>query len=150
MSAAVQNFIKPGKLEADSKTLTETYGKFTAGPFERGFGVTIGNSLRRHLLSYIEGSAVTSVKFDGVFHEFSTLPGVTEDVADIILNIKELRLMLESDTPKKIYLESEGKGVLTAGDISGDPSVTILNPDHKIATLDVDGKIHLEMTVKKG
>ena len=145
-----QGFIKPKRLEADKKTLTNTYGKFVTEPFERGFAKTIGNSLRRHLLSSIQGAAITAVKFDGVYHEFSTIPKVREDVSDIILNIKELMIKLNVDQPKTIFIHAEGKGEVRAKDIKADADVEILNPEHLIATLDKGGKLNIEMVVKKG
>ncbi len=150
MNTVWQGFIKPKRLEADKKTLTNTYGKFVAEPFERGFAKTIGNALRRHLLSSIQGAAVTAVKFDGVYHEFSTIPKVREDVSDIILNIKELMIKLNVDQPKTIFIHAEGKGEVRAKDIKADADVEILNPEHLIATLDKGGKLDFEMVIKKG
>jgi len=150
MNTVWQGFIKPKRLEADKKTLTNTYGKFVTEPFERGFAKTIGNSLRRHLLSSIQGAAITAVKFDGVYHEFSTIPKVREDVSDIILNIKELMIKLNVDQPKTIFIHAEGKGEVRAKDIKADADVEILNPEHLIATLDKGGKLNIEMVVKKG
>ncbi|HBA26829.1 MAG TPA: DNA-directed RNA polymerase subunit alpha [Nitrospinae bacterium] len=150
MNMVWQGFIKPKRLEADKKTLTNTYGKFVTEPFERGFAKTIGNSLRRHLLSSIQGAAITAVKFDGVYHEFSTIPKVREDVSDIILNIKELMIKLNVDQPKTIFIHAEGKGEVRAKDIKADADVEILNPEHLIATLDKGGKLNIEMVVKKG
>ena len=150
MNTVWQGFIKPKRLEADKKTLTNTYGKFVAEPFERGFAKTIGNALRRHLLSSIQGAAVTAVKFDGVYHEFSTIPKVREDVSDIILNIKELMIKLNVDQPKTIFIHAEGKGEVRAKYIKADADVEILNPEHLIATLDKGGKLDFEMLIKKG
>ena len=150
MNTVWKGFIKPKRLEADKKTLTNTYGKFVAEPFERGFAKTIGNALRRHLLSSIQGAAVTAVKFDGVYHEFSTIPKVREDVSDIILNIKELMIKLNVDQPKTIFIHAEGKGEVRAKDIKADADVEILNPEHLIATLDKGGKLDFEMLIKKG
>ncbi len=150
MNTVWQGFIKPKRLEADKKTLTNTYGKFVAEPFERGFAKTIGNALRRHLLSSIQGAAVTAVKFDGIYHEFSTIPKVREDVSDIILNIKELMIKLNVDQPKTIFIHAEGKGEVRAKDIKADADVEILNPEHLIATLDKGGKLDFEMLIKKG
>ncbi|MBI3583381.1 MAG: DNA-directed RNA polymerase subunit alpha [Nitrospinae bacterium] len=150
MNTVWQGFIKPKRLEADKKTLTNTYGKFVAEPFERGFAKTIGNALRRHLLSSIQGAAVTAVKFDGVYHEFSTIPKVREDVSDIILNIKELMIKLNVDQPKTIFIHADGKGEVRAKDIKADADVEILNPEHLIATLDKGGKLDFEMVIKKG
>jgi DNA-directed RNA polymerase subunit alpha len=145
-----KDLIRPKRLEAEKETLTPFYGKFMAEPFERGFGITIGNSLRRILLSSLQGAAITSVKIDGVLHEFSAIPGVKEDVTEIILNLKEVRLKLHTEGPKMIRVKTEGPGVLKAGDILTGDAVEILNPDHPIATLTKDGKLSMEMTVKMG
>ena len=145
-----KDLIRPKRLEAEKETLTPFYGKFTAEPFERGFGITIGNSLRRILLSSLQGAAIASVKIDGVLHEFSTVPGVKEDVTEIILNLKEVRLKLHTEGPKSIRVKAEGPKVLTAGDIITSDAVEILNPDHLIATLSRDGKLSMEMVVKTG
>ncbi len=145
-----KDLIRPKRLEAEKETLTPFYGKFTAEPFERGFGITIGNSLRRILLSSLQGAALTSVKIDGVLHEFSAIPGVKEDVTEIILNLKEVRLKLHTEGPKTIRVKAEGPRVLKAGDILTDDAVEILNPDHTIATLSRDGKLSMEMVVKMG
>src|SRR5262245_8302430 len=140
----------PNRVVSDRATLTDTYGKFTAEPFERGFGVTVGNSLRRILLSSLEGSAVTRVKIQGVQHEISTIPGVVEDVTDIILNIKSLVVKNASDLPRTIRIERHEKGVVLAKDIITDPDVEIINPDHVIATLTDDVPFVVEMTVENG
>jgi DNA-directed RNA polymerase subunit alpha len=145
-----KDLIRPKRLEAEKETLTPFYGKFTAEPFERGFGITIGNSLRRILLSSLQGAAITSVKIDGVLHEFSTVPGVKEDVTELILNLKEVRLKLHTEGPKIIRVKAEGPKVLKAGDIQTGDAVEILNPDHYIATLSRDSKLSMEMTVKVG
>jgi len=134
----------------EKETLTLFYGKFTAEPFERGFGITIGNSLRRILLSSLQGAAIASVKIDGVLHEFSTITGVKEDVTEIILNLKEVRLKLHTEGPKVIRVKTEGPKVVKAGDIQTGDAVEILNPDHYIATLSRDSKLSMEMTVKMG
>ncbi len=126
------------------------YGKFVWEPLERGYGITLGNSLRRVLLSSLPGAAVTAVKIDGVLHEFSTLPGVKEDVTDIILNIKGLCLKMYCDEPKVIRIEASGEQVVTAGDIKTDPDVEILNPELEIATLDKDGRLSMEIYVDNG
>jgi DNA-directed RNA polymerase subunit alpha len=141
---------KPKRLECELETLTSTYGKFLAEPLERGFGLTIGNALRRILLSTIEGAAVTSVRISGALHEFSTIPGVKEDVTDIILNIKGLRVKLNVDHPKTIYLKAASEGEVRAEHITPDPDVEILNHDLHIATLDKDGKLEVEMEVRHG
>jgi len=135
-------------VEVEKETLTPFYGKFTAEPFERGFGITIGNSLRRILLSSLQGAAITSVKIDGVLHEFSTIPGVKEDVTEIILNLKEVRLKLHTEGPKTIRVKAEGPKVLKAGDIITGDAVEILNPEHYLATLSKDAKLSMEMAVK--
>jgi len=135
---------------SDRSTLTDTYGKFTAEPFERGFGVTLGNSLRRILLSSLEGSAITRVKIQGVQHEISTIPGVVEDVTDIILNIKSLVIKNASDLPKTIRIDRHEKGVVKAADIIADEAIQIINPEHIIATLTDDVPFAVEMTVENG
>ena len=142
----------PGAVTADTKSLTPTYGKFTAEPFERGFGTTVGNSLRRVLLSSLEGAAVTRIKIAGVSHEFSTMPGVLEDVTDVILNIKGLvvSMDLETDEPKTMRLMAEGPGEVTAELIEADPSITIHNPDKLIATLTDKRDFAVEFTVRRG
>lgn len=145
-----KDLIRPRRLEVEKETVTPFYGKFTAEPFERGFGITIGNSLRRILLSSLQGAAITSVKIDGVLHEFSTIPGVKEDVTEIILNLKEVRLKLHTEGPKTIRVKTEGQKVLKAGDIIVGDAVEILNPDHHLATLTRDGKLSMEMVVKMG
>ena len=129
-------------------TLTDTYGKFHAEPFERGFGMTVGNSLRRILLSSLEGSAVTRVVIQGVQHEVSTIPGVVEDVTDIILNIKSLVVKNTSDQPKVIRIDKHGAGEVRAADIQHDETVQIINPEHHIATLTSDVPLVIEMTVE--
>ncbi len=145
-----RDFQLPKRLECDEATYTSTYGKFSAAPFERGYGVTLGNSLRRVLLSSIEGSAVTSIKINGAQHEFSAIPGVQEDVTEIILNIKSLILNSHSKIPKTIYIKKNTKGVVKAKDIEADESIEIINPDLHIATLTKDVKFHVEMEVSKG
>lgn len=127
-----------------------TYGKFVMEPLERGYATTLGNSMRRVLLSILPGVAITSVKIDGVLHEFSTIPGVKEDVTEIVLNLKGLIAKLHSDTEKKIYIEAEGPCVVTAASIKADSEVEILNPDMYIATLDEGAKLNMEMTLDKG
>ena len=150
MQKSWKDLIRPKRLEVEKETLTPFYGKFTAEPFERGFGITIGNSLRRILLSSLQGAAITSVKIDGVLHEFSTIPGTKEDMTEIILNLKEVRLKLHTEGPKTIRVKAEGPKVLKAGDILTGDAVEILNPDHYIATLSRDGKLSMEMVVKVG
>jgi DNA-directed RNA polymerase subunit alpha len=142
--------IKPKQLEVDEKTLSSTYGKFYAEPFERGFGQTIGNSLRRILLSSLMGASIVAVRMKGILHEFSTIPGVTEDVTDIILNLKEVRLQLNDGEQHTLKIEAKGPGTVLAKDIVGSPSVEILNPDQKIATLSRDAKLDMELVAKLG
>src|SRR4051812_37900863 len=140
----------PSRVVADPATMTDTYGKFTAEPFERGFGTTVGNSLRRVLLSSLEGSAVTRVKIQGVQHEVTTIPGVVEDVTDIILNVKSLVVKNTSDQVKTIRIDRHERGVVTAGMIQADDAVQIINPEHVIATLTDDVPFVVEMTVENG
>jgi DNA-directed RNA polymerase subunit alpha len=150
MQKSWRDLIRPKRLEVEKETLTPFYGKFTAEPFERGFGITIGNSLRRILLSSLQGAAMTSVKIDGVLHEFSAIPGAKEDITEMILNLKEVRLKLHTEGPKTIRVKAEGPKILKAGDIITGDAVEILNPDHYIATLSRDGKLSMEMVVKVG
>jgi DNA-directed RNA polymerase subunit alpha len=140
----------PSQVSVDRETLTPTYGKFTAEPFERGFGVTIGNSLRRILLSSLEGSAVTQLKLHGAQHEFTTIPGVVEDVTDIALNVKSLVVKNHSDQTRVLRVEKNEAGVVTAGDIQSDEQVDVINKDHVIATLTEDVPFVLEMVVENG
>lgn len=145
-----RDFQLPKRLECDESSYTNTYGKFSAAPFERGYGVTLGNSLRRILLSSIEGAAIISIKVSDAQHEFSTIPGVMEDLPEIILNIKSLILKSHSKVPKTIYIRKSGKGEVKAKDIETDETIEILNPDHHIATLVKDAKFNLEMEVARG
>ncbi|AIS53163.1 DNA-directed RNA polymerase subunit alpha [Thermoanaerobacter kivui] len=138
------------KIEIVEQTEDGTYGKFVVEPLERGYGITLGNSLRRVLLSSLPGAAPKSVKIDGVLHEFSTLPGVKEDVVEIILNLKEVAAKLHSDEPVVARIDVEGKGEVTAGHIVGGGDLEILNPNHHIATLSDDGKLHMEIVFVKG
>lgn len=144
------DLIKPKQLETDEKNLTPNYGKFYAEPFERGFGSTIGNSLRRTLLSSLMGAAIVSVRIKSILHEFSTLPGITEDVTDIILNLKEVRLRLMDSEQQTIRIEAKGPKTVQARDIIAGPSVEILNPEQHIATLAREAKLEMEMVVKLG
>lgn len=150
MGIKLRNFEMPKKLALNEATYTPIYGKFTAEPFERGYGMTIGNGLRRVLISSIEGTAVTSVKIAGVQHEFSTIKGVVEDVPQIILNVKQLILRSHFKTPKSIILNVEKKGEVAAGDITTDETVEVLNPDLHIATLTKKTKFEIEMEVARG
>ena len=146
-----QGIVKPKRLEFDKKNKSEYYGKLSAGPFERGYGVTIGNSLRRMLLSSIEGAAIVAVKFEGIFHEFSSIPGVVEDVTEIILNLKQVNLQLNGEEAyKRIYIKASKPGTICAKDITADPDVVVLNPDLPILTIDQNGEVEIEMIVQKG
>src|SRR5213596_1356065 len=138
------DFQKPKKLDYDAETLTPNYGRFTAQPFERGFGTTIGNALRRVLLSSIEGAAITAVKIEGVLHEFSSLAGVVEDVTDIILNLKQIPIKMHTTEEKILTLDVQRKGKVTAADLQGDSTIEILDPDAPIATLSENGKLQAE------
>lgn len=142
--------IEKPKIECVAQSDDSTYAKFVVEPLERGYGITLGNSLRRILLSSLPGAAVTSVKIDGVLHEFSTIPGVVEDTTDIILNLKNLSLKSYTEEPRVIRVEAEGEGEVLAGDIITDADVEILNPDQLIATLDKDARLFMEITVEKG
>ena len=145
-----RGFQKPKRLATDTETLTDKYGRFYAQPFERGFGTTIGNALRRVLLSSIEGAAVTAVKIEGVLHEFQSIPGVVEDATDIILNLKQVPFKLNGDGPKAIYLKAEQPGVITSGMIEADGDVEILDKNVYIATVSEGGKVHMELRMKRG
>lgn len=138
------------KIECLERDAENYYGKFVIEPLERGYGITLGNSLRRVLLSSLPGAAVTAVKIDGVLHEFSTIPGVVEDTTEIILNIKQIVLAYSGSDRKRMYLNKEGPGPVTAGDIVRDGEVLILNPDLHLAELDKDGKIEMELVVEQG
>src|SRR4051794_8126853 len=140
----------PNRVVSDRSTLTDTYGRFSAEPFERGFGITVGNSLRRILLSSLEGSAVTRIKIQGVQHEISSIPGVVEDVTDIVLNIKSLVVKNASDQPRTLRIDRETRGVVKAADIITEQGVEIVNPDHIIATLTDDVPFKVEMRVENG
>lgn len=150
MGMKLKNFELPKRIVFDEKTYTPTYGKIIAEPFEKGYGITIGNSLRRVLLSSIEGTAVTQIKINGALHEFSTIPGVLEDVTEIIMNIKGLVLRSHFKTPKPMFLSVSKKGAVTAKDIKADETVEIINPDHHIATLTEDANFEIEMKVERG
>lgn len=141
-------FQRPRYLECDYETLTEKYGKFTAQPFERGYGITIGNALRRILLSSITGAAITNIRIQGVLHEFSTIPGVVEDVTNIVLNLKSIPLKFEGTEPKTITLKKKGPSEAKASDIIHDSDIKILDADVHVASLDKDGELDIEMIVK--
>jgi DNA-directed RNA polymerase subunit alpha len=145
-----RDLIKPKRLQVDADSLSDTYGKFMAEPFERGFGTTLGNSLRRVLLSSLQGAAITSVRIKGVLHEFSNIPGVTEDVTDIILNLKGVLLKLHGSDSRNIRIVKKGAGVITAGDIVTDSHVDVLNPDHHILTCGKDADLEIDMVVAMG
>ena len=145
-----KGFQRPKRLEFERETLTDRFGRFYAQPFERGFGTTIGNALRRVLLSSIEGAAITAVKIDGVLHEFSPIPGVVEDATDIILNLKQIPLKLHVDHTKTLTLRVNKPGEVRARDIEADADVEILEPDAHIATIAEGGKLHMEMRMKRG
>ncbi len=145
-----RDLIKPKRLQVEADTLTDTYGKFFAEPFERGFGTTLGNSLRRVLLSSLQGAAISSVRIKGVLHEFSTIPGVTEDVADLILNLKGVLIKLHGHETRNVRIVKKGAGIITAGDIVTDSHVEILNPDHHIATCSKDADVEIDMVVTMG
>ncbi|MCY3972242.1 MAG: DNA-directed RNA polymerase subunit alpha [Acidobacteria bacterium] len=145
-----KGFQRPKRVEIDTETLTDTYGKFSAQPFERGFGATVGNALRRSLLAAIEGAAITAVRIDGALHEFSSLEGVVEDTTDIILNLKQVPLRSFDDTTRVITLDVTGPREVTAGDFNGDASVEIRDPNSRVATLNERGRLRLEAQVKNG
>src|ERR1700753_3366283 len=145
-----RGFQKPKRLATDTETLTDKYGRFYAQPFERGFGTTIGNALRRVLLSSIEGAAVTAVRVEVVLHELSSLTGVFEDMTDVVLNLKQIPFKMHAEGPKTFYLEKKGPGVVTAGDIDSDPDIEILDPTAHIATLSKEGSPKLELRLKRG
>jgi len=145
-----KGFQRPKRLEVDHASLTATFGRFSAQPFARGFGTTIGNAMRRVLLSSIEGAAITAVKIEGVLHEFSSVPGVVEDTTDIILNLKQIPFRMHTDHPETLTLTAEGPGTIKAGDIQASANVEILDPEIAIATLSEEGKISMEMRLKRG
>ncbi|HEX3128769.1 MAG TPA: DNA-directed RNA polymerase subunit alpha [Thermoanaerobaculia bacterium] len=145
-----KGFQRPKRLEVDQDSLTSTYGRFTAQPFERGFATTIGNALRRCLLSSIEGAAITAVNIEGVLHEFSSIPGVHEDVTDIILNLKQIPIRLHTDDAKVLSIDVQGPGAVTAGQMSEDPQVEIIDPNVHVATTNEEGRLKLQAQVKLG
>lgn len=146
-----RELIRPRRLEVEADTLTSTYGRFYCEPLERGFGTTLGNALRRVLLSSLQGAAITNIKVSGVLHEFSTIPGVMEDVATIILALKDVRVRMNTEGPKTIRIRKNGEGIVSAGDFaSADQTVEIMNPGHKICTLGPDSTFELEATVNLG
>ena len=145
-----KGFQRPKRVDVDTETLTPTYGRFTAQPFERGFATTIGNALRRCLLSSIEGAAITAINIEGVLHEFSSIPGVQEDVTDIILNLKQVPITLHSEEPKVLSVDVEGPGDVTAGQMTEDPQIEIFDHDVHIATLNEEGRLKLQAQIKRG
>ncbi len=145
-----RDLIRPKALEVDKESLTATYGRFSCEPLERGFGTTIGNSLRRVLLSSLQGAAIVAIKIDGALHEFQTLPDVAEDVTDIILNLKDVLIKMHDPKTRVLRIDKEGEGPVTAGDIQAVDGVEILNPSHHIATLSRGGKLHAELVVQMG
>jgi DNA-directed RNA polymerase subunit alpha len=145
-----RSLIKPKRIEIDEKTHTKYYGEFECQPLEKGFGNTLGNALRRVLLSSIYGAAIVSVRIEGVLHEFSTIPGVKEDVTDVILNLKGVRFKLHQDKAKTVYIKATANGAVTAGDIITDGTVEVLNPEHYIATLSGGHSFNVEMMVDSG
>jgi len=151
ISANWRELIRPRRLEVAEDSLSETYGRFSCEPLERGFGTTLGNALRRVLLSSLQGAAITSIRINGVLHEFSTIPGVMEDVSDIVLNLKEVRLRMHAPGPRLLRVRKSGAGIVTAGDlISDDQTIEIVNRQHKICTLGPEAELELEATVGTG
>jgi DNA-directed RNA polymerase subunit alpha len=145
-----RDLIKPKAVEFDDKELTPTYGRFFAEPLERGYGITVGNALRRVLLSSLPGYAITAVRIKGVLHEFSTIPGVKEDVTDILLNLKEVRLKLHEGEQITATLKAKGEALVSARDITGGASLEILTPDRHIASLDKGADLDMELVIKRG
>lgn len=145
-----KGFQRPKRVDIDRDSVTPTFARFSAQPFERGFATTIGNALRRCLLSSIEGAAVTAVHIEGVLHEFSSIPGIVEDTTDLILNLRQVPIRLESEEPKFLSLDASGAGVVTAGDMTGDPQVEICDPDLPLATLNEEGHLKMQVQVKLG
>jgi len=145
-----RDLIKPKAVEFDEKEMTPSYGRFFAEPLERGYGITVGNALRRILLSSLPGYAIVAVRINGVLHEFSTIPGVKEDVTDIVLNLKEVRLRLHEGDQITATLKAKGEAVIAARDITGGPSLEILTPDQHIASLDKGADLDMELVIKRG
>ena len=145
-----KGFQRPKRIETDPETLSPTYGRFIAQPFERGFATTLGNAMRRCLLSSIEGAAITAINIEGVLHEFSSMPGIGEDVTDVILNLKEVPILLHGDEPRMLSLDAEGPREVSSGDFTEDPQIEIFDQDVHIATLNEEGKLRLQCQVKNG
>src|SRR5438132_9778950 len=145
-----RELITPKRLEVDEKSLTPTYGKFYGEPFERGYGTTVGNALRRVLLSSLQGAAIVALRIKGVLHEFSTVPGVREDVTDIVLNLKEIRVKVAEDVPQTARIDIKGEGSVTAAAITHGPSIEVLNPEQHIATLSKDAHLEMDLVIRSG
>ncbi|NJK32099.1 MAG: DNA-directed RNA polymerase subunit alpha [Deltaproteobacteria bacterium] len=145
-----RDLIRPKKLDVEGDSLSTIYGKFTCEPLERGYGITLGNSLRRVLLSSLQGAAITTVRIEGALHEFTSIPGVVEDVTDIILNIKALRLSMDDANPRTLLIDKSGEGPVTASDIQAPTGVHVLDPNQPIATLSKGGRLHVEMSCSMG
>ncbi|MCB1008099.1 MAG: DNA-directed RNA polymerase subunit alpha [Acidobacteria bacterium] len=145
-----KGFQRPKRVEIDTESLTPTYGKFSAQPFERGFATTVGNALRRCLLSSIEGAAATAVQIEGVLHEFSSIPGVKEDVTDVVLNLKQIPIRLHSDEPRIMTLDVSGPKDVKAGDLGGDPQIEICDPELHLATVNEEGRLRMQVQVQRG
>jgi len=145
-----KGFQRPKRVDIEAETLTGTYGKFSAQPFERGFATTVGNALRRSLLSSIEGAAITSVQIEGVLHEFSSIPGVQEDVTNVVLNLKQIPVRLHSEEAKILTIDVQGPRDVKAGDLVGDPAVEICDPNVHIATVNGEGRLHLQVQIRRG
>jgi DNA-directed RNA polymerase subunit alpha len=144
------DFQRPKRVDIDPETLTGSYAKFVAQPFERGFATTVGNALRRSLLSSIEGAGITSVQIEGVLHEFSSIPGVKEDLTDVVLNLKQIPVRLHSDEPKILSLDVQGPRDVKAGDLIGDPQVEICDPEAHVATVNEEGRLRMQVMVRQG
>lgn len=145
-----KGFQRPKRVDIDTESLTGTYGKFSAQPFERGFATTVGNALRRCLLSSIEGAAITAVQIEGVLHEFSSIPGVQEDVTNVVLNLKQIPVRLHSEDPKILTLDVKGPREVKAADLAGDPQVEICDPDVHVATVNEEGRLKLQVHIRRG
>ncbi len=146
----LKGFKRPSKISFEHDELQPDYGRFIAEPFERGYGLTVGNSLRRVLLSSIEGAAITAIKIEGVPHEFSTIPGIYEDVTRIILNLKKMRFKYEGEIPKVLHIVKQGAGELKGADFDVDPDIQVMTKEYKIATLNDSGKIDMEVQIERG
>jgi DNA-directed RNA polymerase subunit alpha len=145
-----KGFQRPKRVDVDLDSLTPVYGRFSAQPFERGFATTVGNAMRRSLLSSIEGAAITAIEIEGVLHEFSSVPGVVEDVTDIILNLKQIPIRLHSEEAKFLSLDVSGPGEVKSGQLSGDPQIEIIDPNVHIATLNEEGRLKLQLRIARG